>query len=99
MIVADAHRQRGVENPDQLDPKANRAVTEYLATLDDAAFGRTPGRRSPGMRLLRENAPKSGSQKTRRWSKRDSKSRSGRVRDGHGEGARSQSPSRERTTA
>ena len=54
MIVADAHRQRGVENPDQLDPKANRAVTEYLATLDDAAFGRTPGRRSPGMRLLRE---------------------------------------------
>ena len=39
MIVADAHRQRGVETPDQLDPKANRAVTEYLATLDDAAFG------------------------------------------------------------
>jgi len=25
MIVADAHRQRGVETPDQLDPKANRA--------------------------------------------------------------------------
>jgi IS5 family transposase len=39
MIVADAHRQRGVETPDQLDPRANRAVTEYLATLDDAAFG------------------------------------------------------------
>ena len=39
MIMADAHRQRGVETPDQLDPKANRAVTEYLATLDDAAFG------------------------------------------------------------
>jgi transposase len=39
MIVADAHRQRGVETPDQLDPKAKRAVTEYLATLDDAAFG------------------------------------------------------------
>ena len=39
MIVADAHRQRGVATPDQLDPKANRAVTEYLATLDDAAFG------------------------------------------------------------
>jgi len=34
MIVADAHRQRGVETPDQLDPKAKRAVTEYLATLD-----------------------------------------------------------------
>jgi IS5 family transposase len=39
MIVADAHRQRGVETPDQLEPKAKRAVTEYLATLDDAAFG------------------------------------------------------------
>ena len=37
MIVADAHQQRGVETSDQLDPKANRAVTEYLATLDDAA--------------------------------------------------------------
>jgi hypothetical protein len=37
MIVADAHRQRGVETSDQLDPKANRAVTKYLATLDDAA--------------------------------------------------------------
>jgi hypothetical protein len=42
MIVADAHRQRGVETPDQLDPKANRTVTEYLATLDDAAFGAAP---------------------------------------------------------
>jgi len=44
LIVADAHRQRGVETPDQLDPKAKRAVTEYLATLDDAAWGRHPGR-------------------------------------------------------
>ena len=40
MIVADAYRQRGVATPRmQLDPAANRAVTEYLATLDDAAFG------------------------------------------------------------
>src|SRR5271168_2124271 len=39
LIVADAHRQRGVETPDQLDPKANRAVAEYFAVLDDAAFG------------------------------------------------------------
>jgi hypothetical protein len=37
--VADAHRQRGVDTPDQLDPKANRAVAEYFATLDEAAFG------------------------------------------------------------
>ncbi len=39
MIVADAHRQRGVPTPAELDPRANRAVEEYLATLDDAAFG------------------------------------------------------------
>ena len=38
LVVADAHRQRGVETLDQLDPKAKRAVTEY-ATLDNAAFG------------------------------------------------------------
>jgi len=39
LIVADAHRQRGVDKPDQLDPTANRAVAECLATLDEAAFG------------------------------------------------------------
>ena len=33
LIVADAHRQRGVDKPDQLDPEANRAVAEYFATL------------------------------------------------------------------
>ena len=39
IIAADAHRQRGVENPDELKPEASRAVAEYLAVLDDAAFG------------------------------------------------------------
>jgi transposase len=39
MIVADAHRQRGVAGSGDLDPASNRAVTEYLAVLDDAAFG------------------------------------------------------------
>ena len=39
MIVADAHRQRGIEKAEDLNPKAKRAVAEYLATLDDAAFG------------------------------------------------------------
>ena len=39
MIVADAHRQRGVAKVDDLDPASNRAVAEYLAVLDDAAFG------------------------------------------------------------
>ena len=39
MIVADAHRQRGVASSGDLAPTSNRAVTEYLAVLDDAAFG------------------------------------------------------------
>jgi len=39
MIVADAHRERGVPGPADLDPTSNRAVTEYLAVLDEAAFG------------------------------------------------------------
>jgi hypothetical protein len=37
MVVADAHRQRGVASSDELAPTSNRAVTEYLAVLDDAA--------------------------------------------------------------
>lgn len=39
MIVADAQRQRGIETAGELRPEARRAVAEYLATLDDAAFG------------------------------------------------------------
>jgi transposase len=39
LITADAHRQRGVAGTGDLDPASNRAVTEYLAVLDDAAFG------------------------------------------------------------
>jgi transposase len=40
MIRADAHRQRGVANQAELNPEdASRAVAEYLATLDEAAFG------------------------------------------------------------
>jgi transposase len=37
MVVADAHRQRGVASSDELAPTSNRAVTEYLAVVDDAA--------------------------------------------------------------
>jgi len=37
-IVADARRQRVAQAGD-LDPTSNRAVNEYLAVLDDAAFG------------------------------------------------------------
>ena len=40
IIRADAHRQRGVATAADLDPQdATRAVKEYLAVLDDAAFG------------------------------------------------------------
>ena len=40
LIKADATRQRGVLGSDGLDPSvSNRAVEEYLAVLDDAAFG------------------------------------------------------------
>jgi len=39
IITADAHRQRGVAGTQDLDPASNRAVSEYLAVLDDAAFG------------------------------------------------------------
>jgi len=40
MIRADASRQKGAANPGDLNPDgASRAVDEYLAMLDDAAFG------------------------------------------------------------
>jgi transposase len=40
LIKADANRQRSVPGSDGLDPSvSNRAVEEYLAVLDDAAFG------------------------------------------------------------
>src|SRR5277367_2618528 len=39
MIVADAHRRRGVAKVEDLDPTSGRAVAEYLSVLDDAAFG------------------------------------------------------------
>jgi transposase len=40
LIKADANRQRGIEGDKGLPPEASgRAVEEYLAVLDDAAFG------------------------------------------------------------
>jgi len=40
IIRADAHRQRGVESDAELPTQnVSRAVAEYLAVLDDAAFG------------------------------------------------------------
>src|SRR5258705_9223299 len=40
LIKADAHRQNGIEGEKGLPPEAaGRAVEEYLAVLDDAAFG------------------------------------------------------------
>ena len=56
MIVADAHRRRGVAKVDDLDPTSSRAVAEYLSVLDDAAFGgaspsEPKGSRRPTQRL------------------------------------------------
>jgi IS5 family transposase len=43
IIVADAHRRRGVAKVEDLDPTSSRAVAEYLSVLDAAAFsGATP---------------------------------------------------------
>lgn len=40
LIKADASRQKGVEGSQGLDPEmSSRAIDEYLAVLDDAAFG------------------------------------------------------------
>jgi transposase len=40
LIKADANRQRGIEGDQWVPPeKSSRAVEEYLAVLDDAAFG------------------------------------------------------------
>src|SRR5580692_7793525 len=43
LIVADANKQRSIPGPEWQTPDdretASRAVKEYLATLDDAAFG------------------------------------------------------------
>ena len=40
LIRADANRQRGIEGDQWVAPeKASRAIDEYLAVLDDAAFG------------------------------------------------------------
>src|SRR5215475_10319392 len=40
LIKADANRQRGIEGYKGLPPEAaGRAIDEYLAVLDDAAFG------------------------------------------------------------
>jgi transposase len=39
MIVADAHRRRGVAKVEDLDPTSSRAVAEYFSVLNDAAFG------------------------------------------------------------
>src|ERR1700677_968786 len=38
IIVADAHRRRGVAKAEDLVPPSSRAVAEYLSVLDDAAF-------------------------------------------------------------
>jgi len=57
IIVADAHRRRGVAKVEDLDPSFNRAVAEYLSVLDDAAFGgATPVEPKRSRRPIRRRA-------------------------------------------
>ncbi len=37
--LSGVRAHRGVAGPSELDPASNRAVSEYLAVLDGAAFG------------------------------------------------------------
>jgi hypothetical protein len=39
IIVADAHRRRGVAKIEDLNPTSSRAVAKYQSVLDDAASG------------------------------------------------------------
>ena len=63
-ITADAHRQHGVKTSEDLQPASSRAVTEYLAVLDDAAFGAAtpvePKQLSPTDPAARWTAAKGG---------------------------------------
>jgi hypothetical protein len=52
MIVADAHRRRGVAKVEDLDPMSSRAVAEYLSVLDD---GRLAARRRASRRRSRQS--------------------------------------------
>jgi hypothetical protein len=65
LIAADANRQSGVEGAKGLDPElSSRAVDEYLAVLDDAAFGAatpvTPRYLAPSDPAARWTAAKAG---------------------------------------
>jgi len=65
LIAADANRQSGVEGAKGLDPAlSSRAVDEYLAVLDDAAFGAatpvTPRYLAPSDPAARWTAAKAG---------------------------------------
>jgi IS5 family transposase len=54
MIVADAHRRRGVAKVEDLDPTSSRTVADYLSVLDDAAFG---GATSTGPKAISQTDP------------------------------------------
>jgi hypothetical protein len=74
--------RRIIYGPEKLNPDAPiwmankfQSAMCHLADCRAAAALRQQERRSPGIRLLRENAPKSGSQRTRRWRGMDSNRR------------------------
>src|SRR5450432_1039909 len=63
LIVADAHRRRGVAKVQDLDPTSSRAVAEYLSVLDDAAFGGATVRRTGEVDPLRRSGPVPGTER------------------------------------
>jgi hypothetical protein len=60
LIAADANKQRSVPSSDrdaaEIKDDARRAAREYLATLDDTAFG-VASPVTPKDRILRRNGP------------------------------------------
>ena len=57
IIVADAHRRRGVAKVEDLVRTSSRAVAEYLSVLDDAAFQRGNAGRAKGDFANRSGGP------------------------------------------
>jgi hypothetical protein len=73
LIKADANRQKGIEGDKGLSPAAaGRAIDDYLAVVDDAAFGAVKSPRSSCRRPTRRRAGplclRGSCEQTFRWS-------------------------------
>jgi IS5 family transposase len=57
IIIANAHRQRGIDNIDEIKPEASRAVAEYWAVLDAAVRRSAAIRTRPPADRTRSSRP------------------------------------------